>query len=51
MIIDLGNASYGNGYFFTQLKENVSLIKHFGPMYFDFDEYGPYSGTISENNR
>ena len=33
---------------FTQLKENAALIEHFGPMYIDFDEYPPYSDTISE---
>ena len=31
------------------MKENATLIKHFGPMYIDFNEYTPYSGAISEN--
>ena len=33
---------------FTQLKENTALIGHVGTWYTDFDEYLPYSGTISE---
>ena len=33
----------------NELKENATLIKHFGPMYIDFDGYPYYSGTISEN--
>ena len=47
MILDLGTESFGNGSLFNQLKENAPLIKHFGPMYIDFDEYPPYSGGIS----
>ena len=47
-IHDGENAPLGNGTFFTALKENATLIKHFGPMYIDFDEYHPYSGAISE---
>ena len=46
MILDLGIVSFGNGYLFTQLKENAALIKHFGPIYINFDEYPPYSDTI-----
>ena len=46
MILDLGTASFGNVYFFTQLKENDPLIKNSGPMYIHFDEYPPYSGRI-----
>ena len=48
MIIDLGTESFRYGYFFTELKENAPLIKHFGPMYIDFDEYRTYSGRISD---
>ena len=33
---------------FTQLKENTALIGHVGTWYTDFDEYLPYSDTISE---
>ena len=33
--------------FFTAPKENTILIKYFGPMYIDFDEYPSYSGAIS----
>ena len=47
-IMDLGTASFGNESSFTQQKENSPLIKKFGPMYIDFDEYPPYSGRISE---
>ena len=43
-IIDLGTASFGNWYFFTQLKENAPLINFFGPMHIDFYGYPPYSG-------
>ena len=49
MIIKLGTASFGNGYLFTQQKENYPLIKYFGPMYIDFYEYPPYSGRISKS--
>ena len=48
MIIDLGTASFVNEYLFTQQKENDPLIKHFGPMYIDFDAYPSYSGKNSE---
>ena len=41
-------SSLGNGTSFTALKENTTLIKHFGPIYIDSDEYPPYDGTISE---
>ena len=47
MILDLGTTSFGNGSFFTELKENAPLIKHFGPTYIDFDEYPCHSGRIS----
>ena len=47
-IIDLGTASFGNESLFTQQKENYPLIKCFGPMYIDFDEYPRYSGRNSE---
>ena len=33
--------------FITELKENYPLIKHFGPIYIDFDEYPRYSGRTS----
>ena len=33
--------------FITELKENYPLIKHFGPIYIDFDEYPRYSGITS----
>ena len=49
MILDLGTASFVNGSLFTQIKENSVLIKKFGPIYIDFDEYPPHSYTISEN--
>ena len=29
MILDLGTASFGNEYLFTELKENAPLIKSF----------------------
>ena len=48
MILDLGTASFGNGYLFTQLKQNDPLIKHFVSIYIDFYEYPHYSGRISE---
>ena len=31
------------------MKENAKLIKHFGPMYIDFDDYPSYSSALSEN--
>ena len=40
-------------YIFTELKENVPLLKQFEPMYIDYDEYPGYSGgtsTIFEKN-
>ena len=46
-ILDEGTASLGNMTLFTVLKENAELIKYFGPMYIDFDEYPTYSGAIS----
>ena len=46
MILHLRNESFGNGYSFTKLKENAASINVFVPMYIDFDEYLPYSGTI-----
>ena len=49
IIIDLGTASFRNMSLFTQLKEDAPLIKKFGLMYIDFDEYSPYSGRISEH--
>ena len=39
MVLDLGTASLGIGYLFNELKENSLLIKHFGPIYIDFDAY------------
>ena len=48
-IIDLRTASFEHGSLFTQLKGNDQLIKIFGPIYIDFDEYPPYSGRIYEN--
>ena len=48
MKIDIGTASFGNEYLFTQQKQNAPLIKKIGPMYIDFDKYPPYSGRISE---
>ena len=48
-IIYLGTASFGNESLFTQQNEISLLIKCFGPMYVDFDEYPPYSGRIFEN--
>ena len=33
---------------FTQIKENAALIKKIGPMYIYFDDYRPYSDTISD---
>ena len=48
VIVDLGTASFVNGYMSPQIKENSALMKHFGPMYIDFDGYPPYSDTISE---
>ena len=34
---------------FTAIKESATLIKYFGPMYIDFDDYPSYGGTIYEN--
>ena len=48
MILYLGTASFVNVSLFTEPKEKAPLIKHFGPMYIDFDEYPPYSSRISE---
>ena len=48
MILNLVTASFGKGSLFTQLKEDAAFIKHFRPMYIDFDEYPPYSGRIYE---
>ena len=48
-IIYLGTASFVNEFLLNQLKDNAPLIKKFGPMYIDFDEYPPYSGRIFEN--
>ena len=45
-MIDLGTASFGNEYLFTQHKYNAPLIKIIGPMYIYFDEYPTYSGRI-----
>ena len=39
MMVDLGTSSFGNGCLLTKLKENNPLIKHFGQMNIDFDEY------------
>ena len=47
MITNLVTASFGHESFFTQHKQNSPLIKHFGPMYIDFDEYPRYSGRNS----
>ena len=47
-IIDLGTASFVKESSFTQQKYNYQLIKQFGPIYIDFDEYPPYSVRISE---
>ena len=46
-ILDLRTASFGNGYLFTELKENDPLIKHSGTIYIAFDEYPRYSGRTS----
>ena len=46
-IIYLGTTSFGNEPLFTQQKENCGLIKCFGPMFIDFDEYPHYSGRES----
>ena len=32
MILDLGTALFGNGYFSTKQKENAPLMKNSGPM-------------------
>ena len=48
VILDEGTSSLWNEYFFTEPKENSTLIKHFCPMYIDFDGYPPYGGAISE---
>ena len=33
---------------FTALKENAALIRNFGTMYINFDDYLPYSGAMSD---
>ena len=43
----MGTTSFGNEPLFTQQKENCGLIKCFGPMFIDFDEYPHYSGRES----
>ena len=45
--IDLGTTSFGNKPLITQQKEKCQLIKCFGPMFIDFDEYPHYSGRES----
>ena len=47
MIIDLGTTSFGNGSLFNEPNGNSPLIKHYWPMYIDFDEYPRYSGRTS----
>ena len=47
-IIDLGTTSFGNESSFTQQKYNAPFIRHFGPMYINFDDHSPYSGRIYE---
>ena len=47
-IIDEETSSLVNGTLFTGLNENTTLMKHFGPIYIDFDEYHTQSGAISE---
>ena len=47
-IIDLGTTSFGNESLFNQQKYNSLLIKKFGPMYIDFDEYPHCSSRNSE---
>ena len=47
MILDLWTSSFGNRSLLTRLKENAPLIKKYGPIYIDFDEYSRYSGRIS----
>ena len=32
----------------TALKENAALIRNFGTMYINFDDYLPYSGAMSD---
>ena len=49
IVLDEGTALVGNRNLFIEPKENSTLIKHFGPMYVDFDKYPSYSGTISES--
>ena len=48
MLIYLGTVLFGNKPLFTQQKDNSPLVKCFGPIYFDFDEYLCYSGRKSE---
>ena len=47
-IIDLGTVSFVNESLFNQQKKNSKLIKCFGPMYIDFNEYSCYSGRNYE---
>ena len=47
MILDEGTESLGNGYCFTELKENATFMKHLGPMFINFYGYPLYSGEIS----
>ena len=47
MILYFGTDSFGNISLSNEIEENNQLIKHFGPMYIDFDEYPCYSGRIS----
>ena len=41
-------ASIENKKIVTDLKENYTLTKQFGPMNINFDDYPPYSGAISQ---
>ena len=47
-ILDEETTSLVNETLFTGIKENATLIKHFGTMYINFGEYPPYIGAISE---
>ena len=46
-ILESGTTSFEKEPLITKQKENCRLIKHFGPMYIDFDEYPHYSGRNS----
>ena len=46
--VNMESASIENKKIVTDLKENYTLTRQFGPMNISFDDYPPYSGAISQ---